>query len=373
MNLIGSLTDELATAGLRLRKAQVRDPGRLTMELHGPDGLCAGQWHESPVDTLRTAAHLCDTFGNASVQLLAGGHLLVQHAGADRMLPRLHGLVARPGATLVAHRPERRAVVRVDPARYVKVVRPGRTAAVVGPLARDGLEGIRVPRVLDVDPAAGLVTLSALPGQTLLERLGDRGRPDHELALEVKQVGAAVRILHDHGRDVAKPSAVYAGAEETEAAARWLEATERFGLLDPARWRGRLEAVGALLSPGPPELVLLHRDLHDKQVLLDGVGPVGLIDLDLAAYGDPALDLANLLVHLDLRALQGVCSDERARACSSAYLEGYSPDPAVLGRLGSHAAVTRLRLAGVYSFRPSPPGLVDHLLEHHDEVPPAWR
>ena len=88
---------ELASVGLGLRKAQARSSTRLIMELDGPDGLCAGQWHAEPADALRAAAHLADEFGAAAVQVLADGHLLVQHAGADRRLPRLHGLVARPG------------------------------------------------------------------------------------------------------------------------------------------------------------------------------------------------------------------------------------------------------------------------------------
>jgi aminoglycoside phosphotransferase (APT) family kinase protein len=52
----------------------------------------------------------------------------------------------------------------------------------------------------------------------------------------------------------------------------------------------------------------LHRDLHDKQLILDETG-VGLIDFDLAALGDPSLDLANLVVHLQGREAQGRCRD----------------------------------------------------------------
>jgi aminoglycoside phosphotransferase (APT) family kinase protein len=104
-------------------------------------------------------------------------------------------------------------------------------------------------------------------------------------------------------------------------------------------------------------------------VLLEDTGPIGLLDLDLAACGDPALDLANLLVHFELRALQEHCSDARARACAVALLEGYSPDPPLLGRLAAYAAATRLRLAGLYCFRPAPPGLVDELVRRFDEDP----
>jgi hypothetical protein len=367
MNLIADLVRELASVGLGLRKSQARSATRLTMELDGPDGLCAGQWHAEPADTLRAAAHLADEFGSRAVQVLADGHLLVQYAGADRRLPRLHGLVARPGAELVAHRPDRRAVVRLDSEQYVKVVRPGRTGDVVRPLTQGHPDGIRVPRVLHADDANGLVTLSAVPGQTLHQRLGEPDRADEALAAQVKQIGGAVRAWHEQGART--PLVVHDGAAETAGAYRWLEAAGQYGLLDPCHWRGRLAVAASRLSASPAELVVLHRDLHDKQVLLEDAGPIGLLDLDLAACGDPALDLANLLVHFELRALQGHCSDARARACAVALLEGYSPDPALLGRLGAYAAATRLRLAGLYCFRPAPPGLVDELVRRFDEDP----
>ena len=142
MNLIASLITELAAAGLGLRKGQARDAGRIIMELDGPDGVCAGQWRAEQTDTLRAATHLADEFGSRSVRLLADGHLLVQYAGADCRLPRLHGLAAQPGAQLVAHRPDRRAVVRLDPGRYVKVVRPGRTGDVVRAVTQGHPNGI---------------------------------------------------------------------------------------------------------------------------------------------------------------------------------------------------------------------------------------
>jgi streptomycin 6-kinase len=367
MNLIATLGQELASTGLRLRKAQPRGPARLVMELEGPDGTCAGQWHAEPSDALRAAAYLSDAFGSSCVQVLARGHLLVQHAGADRGLPLLHGLVAQRGAELVAHRPDRRAVVRVDRERYLKVLRPGRTGDVVRPLAQDPPEGIRLPRVLEVDDATGLVALSAVPGQTLHDRLAGDTRADEELAARVTQVGSALRAWHHHGTRA--PLVVHDGAAETASAYRWLEAAGQYGLLDPAQWRGRLAVVASRLSGSPAELVVLHRDLHDKQVLLEDSGPVGLLDLDLAACGDPALDLANLLVHVELRALQGHCSDARARACAAALIEGYSPAPAVLARLAFYAAATRLRLAGLYCFRPAPAGMVDELVRRFDEDP----
>jgi aminoglycoside phosphotransferase (APT) family kinase protein len=156
------------------------------------------------------------------------------------------------------------------------------------------------------------------------------------------------------------------------AAHKWLTAAAEFGLLDPAAWQEREAQAAGLLAETPPALALLHRDLHDTQIVLQDGEPVAFLDLDHATYGDPALDLANLLVHIDLRARQGLCSERRARMCATAVVEGYSPDPKLLRRLPAYAASTRLRLAGVYSFRETVPGLVDDLLRPtlEKDVPP---
>src|SRR5262245_46552209 len=114
MRIITELRDELEAAGLRLRKAQPRGPGRLTMELDGRDGrLCAGQWQAEAAEAARVAMLMRERFGSDSVEVLGAGRLLVQHEGADRKLTSLRRLAAAPGSVLVAHRPERRAVVRI--------------------------------------------------------------------------------------------------------------------------------------------------------------------------------------------------------------------------------------------------------------------
>ncbi|WP_310529589.1 phosphotransferase [Nocardioides sp.] len=367
MNRIAALRDELAGAGLRLRKAQPRGPGRLIMELDAPDArVCAGQWHADATETYRAAAGMRDRFGDDSVQVLAGGEVLVQHAGADHKLSALRDLVAAPDASLVAHRPERRAVVRVGVDRYLKVVRPGRTAGVVLPLEHIRAEDLQLPKVLDSDDRRGLVTLAALPGTTLHQRLADPTTDDDELARDATRVGVVVRSLHAQGPVI--PHKVHDAAAEIAATSRWLDAATSHGLLDPAAWRPVLDRVGSRLPEGPHRPALLHRDLHDKQLILNGAAPVGLLDLDLAAYGDPAVDLANLVVHLDLRVRQGVCSERRAARCSAALLDGYSPDRDLLARMVPYAAITRLRLAGVYCFRDAPAGLVSGLLRDAAEV-----
>lgn len=367
MNLILTLVEELASAGLRLRKAQPRGPGRLSMELETRDGsVCAGQWHHDAVEAGRVATLVRDRFGADSATVLADGRLLVQHAGSDRRLPVLPRLVRRPGAVLVAHRPERRAVVRLGTERYAKVVRPGRTADVVAPLLLVRPDALRIPEVLSADDRRGLVVVTAVPGRTLLESLADPSTDDERLVADVKEVGAAMRQLHAHSSSLSR--AVHDGATEVAAAHRWLAAAAAHGLLGLGTWESLLDRVAAQVPPPPDRPALLHRDLHDKQVVLATASPVGLLDLDLATHGDPAVDLANLLAHLDLRVRQGSCDADREARCTTALLEGYAPDQALVRRLAPYVALTRLRLAGVYSFRPAPAGLVEGLLRDAGDI-----
>jgi aminoglycoside phosphotransferase (APT) family kinase protein len=371
VNDLRVLCDALAAEGLRLRKAEPRNKRVLSLEVSADDGrTCAAQWHTDPRGSAEAVDELRSRFGDDCVRSTARGRLVIQYRGADRTLLPLHEIVDRPAAVLVSHRPDRRAVVRLGGHRYARVVRPGHTSTVVSPLMEARPHGVRVPVVLHADDQRGVVTISEMSGRTLRERLSDPALSDEELATDGKQVGAAVRTLHGHHARVSR--LVHDGTAEMAAAQRWLTAAADFGLLDPAAWQAREAQVATMLAETPPALALLHRDLHDTQIVLHDGEPVALLDLDLATYGDPALDLANLLVHIDLRARQGLCTERRARMCGTAVVEGYSPDPDLMRRLPAYAASTRLRLAGVYSFRETASGLVDDLLSPHFEkdVPP---
>lgn len=84
----------------------------------------------------------------------------------------------------------------------------------------------------------------------------------------------------------------------------------------------------------------IHRDFHLRQ-LFYGDHRIWLVDWDLFARGDPALDLGNFIVYLTTRL------PERAASSIDAFLEGYfSVQPAdLLKRLPLYRAFTFLRLA----------------------------
>ena len=84
----------------------------------------------------------------------------------------------------------------------------------------------------------------------------------------------------------------------------------------------------------------LHRDFHLRQ-LFSGQGRVWLIDWDLCAKGDPALDVGNFLAYLKTHLRQHWIPS------TDAFLEGYfrdRPSPP-LERVPLYEAFTYLRLA----------------------------
>lgn len=88
------------------------------------------------------------------------------------------------------------------------------------------------------------------------------------------------------------------------------------------------------------ETTPVHRDFHLRQLFHDAER-VWLIDWDLFAKGDPALDIGNFIVYLETRLAKG------HQPAVEAFLEGYlSKAPASrLARISLYKAFTYLRLA----------------------------
>ena len=91
-------------------------------------------------------------------------------------------------------------------------------------------------------------------------------------------------------------------AEEAAVVSDWLRSARTHMPRSAAAIDGHAPPVLAglaALAPVPERP--LHRDLHDKQVLVTRKGRVGIVDFDSLTQGDVAVDVANLLVHLELR------------------------------------------------------------------------
>lgn len=288
-----------------------------------------------------------------------GGPPRLTPYGTDSRLPALPEVLARPGAELLVHRLGKRAVVRL-PGCYAKVVRAPRLPGLADRSAAGArvgeAAGFVVPRVCRADPA-GVLETTIVPG-TPLHDTG--GAPTADDAWCTAWAGWAERWQRllglDTGRALGADASVHDAVAELGVLEHWVGQAVADGVL-PDRdgaTRAALDRVAALLASSPVQpLVPAHRDLHDKQLLAGEGGSVGLLDFDTLTLAEPALDLANLRVHLLLRRDQGRWSPARtavALAAVDRVLARCGVDPE---RTRAYAAATALRLACVHAYRPA--------------------
>jgi hypothetical protein len=336
------ITRALAGLGFELRRSWPRSADRLLLDLHPLDEASgppvAGQWFRDPDQARATAA--------ATPGASRADRIVLQPGGADQKLSALGDLLQDPRNELVSHRPERRAVLRQRRGRehrYTKVVPVKKHSGLERATRSAAVLPLRTPVVHSTDPVRGTVTTEALPGLTLHALL-----PGPRAQAACVATGAALAALHRIEPPPAVP--VHDWAAEQAVAERWQQyaASYRAPLSPPGA--ADLDASARVEIDAAPR-TLIHRDFHDLQVLVDQDGAIGVLDFDLMAIGDPALDLANLLAHLDLRQRQGLVDD--AAPLRRAVLRGYAPGSALVDRIPGYEALARQRLAAVYAFRPS--------------------
>jgi len=131
------------------------------------------------------------------------------------------------------------------------------------------------------------------------------------------------------------------------------------------RMRQRLDGWGrSLESDAAP--VLIHRDFYYSQVLIENDDRLTIIDLDLLAIGDSAIDVANFSAHLhflalettgDFHALAGEAGQFRA-----AYQAARPMPPEFWHRVAFYEAATLFRLLRVVAVRPNKQPVFEPLL-----------
>lgn len=210
-----------------------------------------------------------------------------------------------------------------------------------------------VPRVLGYDatrrlllqePVAGIRFDALLAGPDALHALERAGRALAALHGLDAAVGAP-SAMRDHLQDLIRPHPARLARELPSLRPR-LRRILRTLLLADASWRGRRSDVP------------VHRDVHPKQLFLDG-DRVCLIDWDLSARGDAALDVGNFVAYLRAR----LHMDDPA---VEALTRGYAAvgDPGALDRVPLYEALTYVRLAckrfrlGACAWREDAAGLI---------------
>lgn len=281
----------------------------------------------------------------------------------DRRLPGL-GPALAAGGHLVAYRVGRRAVV-ADGDHWVKVVRPSRVTQLVAThsLLDTGLGrvGVETPRVLSRHDD-GRLALSTVPGRSLHRILRDSApfavRNQASGQIEQTLVHVAAGLVELHRIPPTDPTPL-PSPDHPEQAIGWVARVE------PTMVE-RLESVAATLperSNLRPDS-MTHGDLHDKNVFVGADGRPGLIDLDGVGPGSSIDDVANLAVHLELRALQAgldhTIGQGWSRCLTDAYARFRSLDPDELSNRRRH---TWFRLACLYRLRQPGRELTDRLLD----------
>ncbi|QTG80910.1 hypothetical protein [Arthrobacter crystallopoietes] len=307
-----------------------------------------------PKSGRRLTFEAVDQYGRLRAGMIDdGGKVIVAGFRTDPALPGL----GEAGGKLLVHRYKRRAVLRSeDGASYTKLLASGKAAMVAGQSAlmhkAGSRAGFAVPEVVGCEP--NRVVSAALAG-TSLHELGSAdtvGAWDRAWQLWAERWPSLVR---DATRVHELP--LHDGAAEASTVRKWVAHLLDFGALDadPAAVRSLADEVCGALSEGSGhgEAGLAHRDLHDKQLLYCAdAASLGLLDFDTAALAEPALDLANLAVHLRLRADQGTATAE-ARKTAEAAVDAAAADLSVPARrLHLYTVATQLRLVCVYAFRP---------------------
>lgn len=198
-------------------------------------------------------------------------------------------------------------------------------------LARRGGGTLRVPQAHCYDAARRCLVQESARGERFDALRGGAG-----FAAALERAGRALAELH---RLPVAAGPAQAIAEQVAELMRPhpLELAARL-----PRLRARIETLLARLGAAVPAgvaAVPLHRDVHLRQLFLDGA-QVWLLDWDLFGCGDPALDVGNFDLALELKE---VAASERA-----AFLAGYAaaqPDPGVLARVDVYRAFKALRRA----------------------------
>jgi hypothetical protein len=201
---------------------------------------------------------------------------------------------------LVAYRPTRRAVLRATGqsgrVQYIKVVRPGALADLVGRHRMLTAAGVPAPAVV-AEEATGMAVLTEGQGESLARVLHRGPGP-----LTDSVLFALTRTL----------DMLPASAMQLARRSAWSERSTHYAhaaatVLPEASARTQALAVGVeqLLTAGPPQPVVpVHGDFYEANVLMDpreGIANVSsLLDVDSLGPGYRSDDLACLLGHVSV-------------------------------------------------------------------------
>lgn len=229
-------------------------------------------------------------------------------------------------------------------------------------------DNIHVPRVLAYIPKMRMLVQEKAPGRTLNELVDTTHlnpfMPASAEGLAKLHNSHLPTLLAKQGTFALKP---YTLADEL-AALQPYEATvvaERpFTRAIMSQLRQQLEQWAETLVE-PETAVAIHRDFYYSQLLFDGLR-LTLIDFDLLALGDPAIDVANFVAHMHFMGLDHLGDFDALTEDAELFKESYSWHVPVnepfWERVAFYEAATYFRLLNVIAPRPGLAHLFDDML-----------
>lgn len=251
-------------------------------------------------------------------------------SGTDALSPANDAIAAAfPGGGLtvdiVGYNPERAVTASVSrvgeaPLGFAKLYAPDGFVAArrvlewLGEASRDDA-ALRVPRLRGCDPVRRLLVVDAVDG------VHQGGVSPVHVPRAFHGLGMSLARLHRLTPPTAPGALPRWSAFGDDELAR---AADVIGWARPAlaAAAARVAAVLSVHRPEQSELVCLHSDMNSRNWLVRSDG-VGLIDLDEASIGPPAVDLAGVLGWLRTRRLMRELSPARERELADAFATGY--------------------------------------------------
>ena len=249
---------------------------------------------------------------------------------AGPLIARATRLTLTAPPTLYRHKPGKRAMIQYacqsndgDPVTLLGKMRSkgpdSRTPKLHNALRAAGLDGeglgaVGVPEVMALPNDLGVWCMEQVAGICLKTLQSPSQREAFLLT------GAALGRLHRCG---VVPDRVWSHEDELSVLASALVKAAK----TRPDTRQRLEeclgwAENALARLPVQQLACVHRDFYPDQVLVDE-DRIWLVDLDLVALGNPAIDVGNFLAHLDEYALRIHGNVKALSPLATAFLDGY--------------------------------------------------
>lgn len=295
----------------------------------------AANWAGTTKELLRRVDVL---LGGSRVEVAAGkaasgeGRLLrcATDLGAMQKLLATHlgGDVQMQAADLIRHKPGRRALVRYkgvltssegrtpfDLIGKIRIKGPDRRTPELHRVLYGLADAPPVPACRAEIPHLSMWLQDHVPGRVLTDLLNaDDTTPFHK-------AGEALARLHE---TMPLPDRDWTLDDEKNVLISALAKAE----IDRADLAARIDAVrdrlvSDLESLPEAPVCSIHRDFYPDQVVV-GTDRVWLLDLDLCAIGDPAIDVGNFLAHLDEHALRKGGNPEGYGMHTAAFLRGYA-------------------------------------------------